>query len=122
MPGEISQKQAVARYFSQNRLLWKNIYDEDTHSMNLCFQISRRKEAILQFIDELAREQTLDILDVGAGAGILLRDVLEMGHHATAIDISFEILQTAGETLAEVRLKEKERVQADGEALPFGRD
>lgn len=122
MPKENSQKQAVAKYFSENRLVWKDIYNEDNHSMNLCFQISRRKQAILHFVDELARGRTLGILDVGAGAGILLRDLLERGHQTMAIDISFEMVQTARETVAEGMVKKKDCVQADVEALPFGEE
>ncbi len=39
--------------------------------MNLCFQISRGKQAILYFIDESARGRILDILDVVTCLGVL---------------------------------------------------
>ena len=88
--------------------------------MELCFQISRRKEAILHFRDELARGRVLDILDVGAGAGILFRDVLIRDHHAMAVEFSFEMVKTVREAVAEGMVKKRDCVQADVEALPIG--
>ena len=75
--------------------------------MKLCFQISRRKKAILHFRDELARGRVLDIPDVGAGAGILFREVLIRDPHAMAVEFSFEMVKTVREAVAEGMVKKE---------------
>lgn len=65
-------------------------------------------------VDALDLQPGDELLEIGCGGGLLLREAVRRGAHATGIDHSDEMVTLAGE-----RAPEAQVVLAEAEALPF---
>lgn len=115
-------KKDVAEYFSNRSDYWESIYDADKNASNLVFQFTGRKDEILKRIDEFAESQPLKILDIGCGPGVILKELLQKGHHVCGIDISEKMAATAKTNLGKACSNNTGCLQGDAESLPFIND
>jgi ubiquinone/menaquinone biosynthesis C-methylase UbiE len=121
MQGELQQKRVVAEHFTGKSREWREIYDqnsEDEISFYKELHI-KRKESALRILTTFANGRALNVLDIGCGPGILMKDVLQRGHQATGLDIAETMIREAEETLHDYIPHRARCVVGDAENLPF---
>ncbi|MBU0481701.1 MAG: methyltransferase domain-containing protein [Proteobacteria bacterium] len=114
-------KEGLAAYFSTQSDAWRKNYDRN-HSGELSLykrDIIKRKETVLHLLDKHASGGSLDILDIGCGAGILMKDMLQRGHKVVGSDISEEMLEEARKNTAAFPPARKMIVPGDLENISF---
>ncbi|MFH1148410.1 MAG: class I SAM-dependent methyltransferase [Pseudomonadota bacterium] len=119
---EDGYKQNVVRHFTEYPSYWRRIYNVDGRETNMKYQINRRRNVILRFLDEISLPEDGQILDVGCGAGGIANEVLKRGHSVTCIDICRPMLELARESASELGYSRSEYLQGDMECLPFKKD
>lgn len=111
-------KQAVKQYFSQNACYWKEIYTDQEDLNSKLFQVNRRKQVILELIENLPKTGMLKILDIGCGSGGIMGDLVSSGYSVIGGDISWPMVQEAQRSIG-ARSGSGGYLQCDVEHLPF---
>ena len=81
-------------------------------------QLEQEKEAWNSLLKRAPGEETLDVLDVGCGTGVLSLLLSEIGHKVTGIDLSDGMLGRAKEKADDQSLRAEFRLD-DAENLSF---
>lgn len=115
-------KKDVVRHFSEYPSYWKRVYNLDGHETNLKFQINRRRNVILQLLEELSPSEDVHILDLGCGAGGIANEILRLGYSVTCVDMCRPMLELARDSACQVGCSKSEYLQGDMERLPFNKD
>lgn len=82
------------------------------------FSIDRERRSWQEHFTSILGEDTLEILDVGCGPGIVSMQLADLGHRMTSVDLSDRMLEYARENAA-VNGFDIDFRQADAMALPF---
>lgn len=117
-----SHKQAIADHFSKKTEYWDVVYNPNNpatgRSLIQQVNMTRRKAVTLSFISKYQESNKGIILDIGCGAGVLMSEILEMGHDVKGVDISEKMVETVN-----TKLKAKNNspicFNAAVESLPF---
>jgi ubiquinone/menaquinone biosynthesis C-methylase UbiE len=91
----------LSEHFSGLSSYWKDIYSRPVARWDFFHQVAakRRKDAVVNFVKQLASDDSKKILDCGCGAGIIMEAILGLGHDVVGIDLSEEMLKVAREAL-----------------------
>jgi ubiquinone/menaquinone biosynthesis C-methylase UbiE len=81
-------------------------------------QSEREKEAWKSLLNKALGVETLDILDVGCGTGVISLVLSEMGHNVIGVDLSEEMLKRAKEKAHNQKLRAEFQID-DAENLSF---
>jgi len=101
--------------------LIKSHWDKSAKGYNafvICSMQSKRRNAWKNVLREELGERVLRVLDIGTGPGIVAFILTELGHRATGIDLSEEMLKNARENAARFGLAAKFE-RGDAEELQF---
>jgi len=97
-------------------------WDRSSETYDSCpghgIQSEREKEAWKSLLNRALGDETLDVLDVGCGTGVLSLILSEMGHNVTGIDLSEGMLGRAKEKAYDQNLRAEFRL-GDAENLSF---
>jgi ubiquinone/menaquinone biosynthesis C-methylase UbiE len=115
------QKKDIAEGFSKSSDFWKRIYNVDRDDINTLYRLDMldRKNAVFHLFDKYTCHGPCQILDVGCGPGIFLREAASRGHQVVGVDLSESMISNAKEILDKQNLAMALTVQADIEHLPF---
>jgi ubiquinone/menaquinone biosynthesis C-methylase UbiE len=86
----------ISNHFSNSIEYWHNLYDGSTY---LSLHMADRKKIVLDLVRKYAAGNTLKILDLGCGTGILTRSLLDESHYVTSLDCSKQMLEKLEESL-----------------------
>jgi len=91
---ELHQKN-LADHFSRLSSYWKDIYTAPVKAHDFYHQeaVKKRKQAVLDFVDEFAGGRKLQILDAGCGAGMIMEPLLQRRHQVVGVDITTEMIE-----------------------------
>ncbi len=81
-------------------------------------QSEKEKEAWISLLKKALGDESLDVLDVGCGTGVLSLLLSEIGHNVTGIDLSEGMLGRAKKKAQEQKLRAEFRI-GDAENLSF---
>ena len=95
--------------------MWKNYYNLEGVSKEglLKLEVIKRKETVLHLLDKYTHKDSLTILDIGCGAGILMKEMLQRGHNVVGLDISLEMIREAKKNTAGFPSERKKFIQGD---------
>ncbi len=80
---------SVRAYFDKHADYWDGIYSGTGYAE---VEMNERRRLVLGLVSEASGAQSLRILDMGCGAGVLSRALFEMGHNVVGLDCSKEML------------------------------
>ena len=118
---EISHKRSVANFFSRNTNYWKSVYESSPNNTDQFTNVSmlKRKTIVIEMVDRYAFNQSLNVLDVGCGPGVILEAMLVRGHSVRGLDLSEDMVREANERLGCYGQSNSLCAKGDIEALPF---
>lgn len=100
----------------------KHRWNRSSETYDCCpghgIQLEQEKEAWNSLLKRAPGEETLDVLDVGCGTGVLSLLLSEIGHKVTGIDLSDGMLGRAKEKADDQSLRAEFRLD-DAENLSF---
>src|SRR5262245_25118052 len=104
----------IRQHFDGRSDYWLNIYqDSDSYAG---YTLQKQQRSVLNFIEQL--HSGAYILDVGCGAGVTVRALVEKGYHASGIDISPQMIDRAQQEAHKHQLACDFQVSF-AEALPY---
>lgn len=113
-------KKAVTDLFSNSTDYWRAVYEKDNDINPFKrYHFTGRKDAVLSLMEEHGGKPPLNVLDIGCGTGVILREVLDRGHYATGMDISGNMLNKAQELTRDYPQERVFFMQNDIEKMPF---
>lgn len=117
---ENKYKQDTIRFYDKYWESWNDVYEGHYDAtVNTTSDIPHRRSIILRLMDEHAGNNTLRVIDVGCGTGVLLKDILEHGHYAVGVDISEKMVEVTRLATSELFPGKSICLQGDIESLPF---
>jgi len=121
MLSEAQQKKIVAEHFTGKSREWREIYDQNTEERTSFYTELhiKRKDNVLRLLTDFANGRALNVLDIGCGPGILMKEVLQLGHEATGLDIAETMIREAEETLRDYMPRRTRCIVGDVENLLF---
>ncbi|MEN8134271.1 MAG: class I SAM-dependent methyltransferase [Thermodesulfobacteriota bacterium] len=119
---QFEHKEGIAAYFSTQKDAWRKNYESDVSGKVSLYKrdIINRKNTVLHLLDKYTYKDSLDILDIGCGAGILMEDMLQRGHNVVGSDISEEMIEEAKKNTAAFSSDRKKIMPGDLENISFG--
>lgn len=116
-----SYKKVVATSFSGSRDFWKHIYDPKQDEISKCYSsdMISRKAAVFNLIGKYTSKTPLDILDVGCGPGIFMKEAAKLGHRVIGVDSAELMVLEAKSATKQLTGKMPMVFQGDIEHLPF---
>jgi ubiquinone/menaquinone biosynthesis C-methylase UbiE len=115
-------KTNIAEYFNvKDNRYWSWVYSQEKSDRKrfMTKEIIKRKDVVLRFVDKFSACKSINILDVGCGAGVFMKEMLDRGHAVTGIDITEGMLKQAADALNNAGYGNANCVYGDVEALPF---
>ena len=112
-------KQAIATHYDKHWRLWHDVYEGKYDTVDTSFEVLHRRDIILSFLDAYAGGKTLKTIDIGCGAGVLMRDVLDRGHHVVGIDVSANMVRAAEKNTSKRFPHTSTCMVGDINSLPF---
>lgn len=114
-------KNALGDYFSTQTDVWRKYYELDDFSQISLLQLEviKRKQTVLELLDKHTGKESLNMLDIGCGAGILMKDLLQRGHSVVGSDISEKMIKEAKKNTADFPAERKRFIKGDLENLSF---
>lgn len=112
-------KKAMGAYFSTQAEIWTDYYKHDDAGGMLKQEVVKRRDTVLYLLDKHTPPGPLDILDIGCGAGMLMKDMLERGHRVMGMDISLEMVKQTQKNTAHFPADQKKIFQGDMENKSF---
>lgn len=106
-------KDGVRSYFESGAAVnrWESLYSGTKDFFS--YAMMARREAVVAVLRRLSPASGPNVADVGCGAGLISKDLLELGYDVTGVDMSEEMLATAAKVPG-LKLQ-----QGDVEHLPF---
>ncbi|RQW83462.1 MAG: class I SAM-dependent methyltransferase [Geobacter sp.] len=99
MPTETKDNQVkISNHFTNTLDYWHTLYDGSTF---LSLHMAERKKIVLDLVRANAMGNTLKILDMGCGTGILTRSLLDEKHSVASLDCSKQMLEKLDDSLSE---------------------
>ncbi|MDD2318988.1 MAG: class I SAM-dependent methyltransferase [Geobacteraceae bacterium] len=92
----------ISNHFSNTIEYWHNLYEDSTY---LSQHMANRKKIVLDLVRKYAAGNTLKILDMGCGTGILTRSLLDENHYVASLDCSKQMLEKLEESLKDSNCK-----------------
>jgi len=86
----------ISNHFSNTIEYWHNLYEDSTY---LSLHMANRKKIVLDLVRKYAAGNTLKILDMGCGTGILTRSLLDESHYVASLDCSKQMLEKLEKSL-----------------------
>lgn len=98
----------VKKYFSEKANFWlSESYDENEYAYPIGFHRTRIVQGIIK---EQFGSNKINLLDIGCGGGDLCLSVVKLGHNATGMDQSEEMLKESDRKKSELSEKEASRL------------
>ncbi len=113
------QKNAIVRHYEEQWHSWDDVYEGCYDSEDTSFEVLKRRDIILSFIDEYAGDRELRTIDAGCGTGVLLCDILKRGHDAVGVDLSPKMIKASKKKADCLRSRKISCFLGDIESLPF---
>mgnify|MGYP006164960087 CR=1 FL=1 len=112
-----NQKSLVKKYFQKKNEEWESIYDGNDISSIV---IQQREKYVLEFIDKIGLQKGAKILDLGCGAGLTSKKLLERGFDIFGIDVSENMITRAKNNCSNNGFKGRYKFEiGDAENLSF---
>lgn len=92
----------IRNHFTNTLDYWHTLYDGSTF---LSLHLADRKKIVLDLVRTYAKGNTLKILDMGCGTGILTRSLLDEKHSVASLDCSKQMLEKLEEALKDSNYK-----------------
>jgi len=119
----IEEEKCVQEYFDDNVRGWERMYDEqafDTYNLFDSHTVIKRKEYVLQLLDESKESRWRRVLDIGCGPGIYMVDLLQRGMDVWGVDVAPKMIEQAISTAKDMGLQSRVHFSvASVENLPF---
>jgi ubiquinone/menaquinone biosynthesis C-methylase UbiE len=118
---EIEYKKSIANYFGKKNEYWKVVYDPKQKEGDLFdnMHLRTRKKTVLRFIDDCSKGSKRNILDIGCGTGLLMKEMIHRGHNVIGMDISRDMLTLAKKTVSDYSSETTTFSLGDVEKLPY---
>ena len=119
-----NNKKDVKDYFSQQTRYWRSVYAIEQERLRgfRKFEMQKRQEVVLKFLDEYALDKQMKVLDIGCGPGGFIENIINRGHKTMALDISNEMVTECKQSIEKIVPGGAPVLQADVENLPFLND
>lgn len=116
-----NHKNAVGAYFSTQTDTWRDFYRLNGEGKDglLKLEVIKRKETVLYLLDKYTFTKKLNIFDIGCGAGILAKEMLQRGHNVTGTDISIDMIREARKNTESAPSERKKFLLGDIESIAF---
>src|SRR5262245_43355036 len=99
-PRARSQKQLVHDYFNAEAEAWRATYSVRGELPSLLIQ--ERGQKVMEYVDSLALPRGARVLDLGCGAGLVSRQLVERGFQVVGIDVAESMLELARKNCADI--------------------
>ncbi|TMQ57130.1 MAG: methyltransferase domain-containing protein [Candidatus Eisenbacteria bacterium] len=93
------QKGRVRDHFDTDARIWQDLYRATDLQSRI---LQERMRLVMEFVDGLGLPRGARVLDIGCGAGLTSRRLLEHGLHVVAMDISPKMIELARSNCADV--------------------
>jgi len=114
------RKNIVKEHFSGSSKHWDSLYsDSDEKQPFTKFELRRRKEIVVNFIEKINSEKINRVLDLGCGAGQYLVQLSSMDFECFGVDVSEEMLKLTREKFISHRIKDVTLINSDCYELPI---
>ncbi len=114
------RKNIVKEHFSSSSKYWDSLYsDSDEKQTFTKFELRRRKEIVVNFIEKINSEKINRVLDLGCGAGQYLVQLSSMDFECFGADISEEMLKITREKFIFHQIKDVTLINSDCYELPI---
>jgi SAM-dependent methyltransferase len=112
------RKAAVAAHFDRAADLWSQLYEDVSRTIDVRYRVFMRQRLglVLDALDSFAGQRRLRVLDIGCGAGRLVRALALRSHSVVGADVSPAMLERARSAVADAGAS---LLQADAELLPL---
>jgi ubiquinone/menaquinone biosynthesis C-methylase UbiE len=94
----------IADHFSGKTKHWRKIYDPSGRNAGYYYvheTVTKRKDAVVNFVEKCAGGKNLRILDAGCGIGTITNELARLNHVVYGVDPSAEMIEVAKKTLSE---------------------
>lgn len=113
-------KYQVADYFSRKNKFWNTVYQEVSAGDSFInSHMQMRKEKVFAYLNSFANDSTMNVLDVGCGSGVYLKEMAMKGYGVVGIDLSLTMTKDASIKLSNFNQQLSEAVCGDINRLPF---
>jgi len=116
--GKSKKQEYLHRLFSNQADIhyWESIYKRKDF-WGLSFR--KRMSLALSWLDDLNLQKNAKILDIGCGAGVMVREIANRGYEVFGMDYSYNMVKKAVTVCDVAKQADIDFLQGDIESLPF---
>ena len=114
------RKKIIKEHFSRSAKDWDALYSNSDEKESFTkFELRRRKEIVVNFIEKINSEKINRVLDLGCGTGQYLVQLSSMDFECFGADISEEMLKITREKFIFHQIKDVTLINSDCYELPI---